>query len=435
MEPLLVGVVATVVMTLLLAVGVHVAIALAAVTLVGLSLITSVHATLSMIVNSFYTSTSDYSFVVLPLFIIMGNFAASSGVTEKAYNFASKWLSQFRGGLYLVTITACALFAAVSGSGTATTLAIGKTVLPEMEKYGYNRRLSVACVACSGTLGVLIPPSIVMVIYGIVTEEPVGPLLIAGIIPGILSALIYMVGIYIMVSIKPTLAPATVSYSWKERFKSIPGLWGVALLFGGIIGGIYAGVFTPNEAAAVGAVVAFILLVMRNRGNLLSEVKKAAWDAAMTVAMMFFIVIAATVFTKFLTVAGVLDVLLSIVKTSHLSPSALVVFFIAVCVVFGMFLSATAALLLLAPLAHNILVPLGFDGIWLGVIMVKMFELAVITPPIGLNVYIAKTLVPELEITDVFRGIGVFAFMELITVTILVIFPQLSLWLPSLMFK
>jgi C4-dicarboxylate transporter, DctM subunit len=286
-------------------------------------------------------------------------------------------------------------------------------------------------VACSGTLGVLIPPSIVMVIYGIVTQEPVGRLLIAGILPGILSALIYMTGIYFLVRLKPSLAPRAVSFSWRERLASIKGLWGVAILFGIIIGGIYTGVFTPNEAGAIGAVAAVVLLAAVGKKNLFKELKHSVWDTAMTVAMMFFIVIAATIFTKFLTVAGVLDLLISVVTESQMPKTTLLIIFIIICIIFGMFLSATASLLLIAPVAHSVLLPLGFDGIWLGIIMVKMFELAIITPPIGLNVYIAKTLVPELEITDVFRGIGIFAVMDVITVAILVAFPQISLWLPS----
>jgi len=434
MDPLLIGILGIIVMLLLLAIGVHVAISLASVSLIGLMVITNLDSTLSLITHSFYASTSNYSFVVLPLFIVMGNFAAASGVTENAYEFANKWLAQLRGGLYLVTTGASAIFAAASGSSTATTLAIGKTVLPEMQKHGYDRRLSVACVACSGTLGVLIPPSVVMVIYGIVTEEPVGRLLIAGIIPGILSAFVYMSGIYLLVRAKPGLAPKAVRFSWNERIKSIPGLWGVAVLFGIIIGGIYSGIFTPEEAGAVGALAALVLLATKAKGRFYKELKSAAWDSAMTVAMMFFIVIAATIFTKFLTIAGVLDVLLSVVSESNvLTPTMLVAIFIVVCVIFGMFLSATAALLLLAPVAHSVLTPLGFNGIWLGIIMVKMFELAIITPPIGLNVYIAKTLVPDLELTSVFRAIGIFALMDLITVAILIAFPQISLWLPSLM--
>lgn len=434
MEPQFIGILGVVGLLFLLAVGVDVAVALGAVSLVGLVILANLDAALSLISHSFYVVTSKYSFTVLPLFILMGNFASASGVTEKAYDFATKWLSQLRGGLYLVTTGASALFAAATGSSGATTVAIGKTVLPEMKKYGYDRRLSVACVAASGTLGVLIPPSVVMVMYGIVTEESIGRLLIAGLIPGIVSAVIYMGGIYLLVRLKPNLAPPAASYSWKERFQSIPGLWGVVFLFGLIIGGIYTGIFTPTEAGAIGAFAAIGLLAAKTKGDFFTKAKAAAWDTAMTIAMMFFIIMTAIVFTRFLTLAGVIEGLMSFVLNKNLSPVVILMFFFLASILLGMFLSASAALLLVAPIAHEVLTPLGYDGIWLGIVMVKMFELAVITPPIGLNVYIAKSLVPDLELVDVFRGIGIFALMDLITVAILVVFPQIALWLPSVAF-
>ena len=436
MDPLTIGIISTIIMVLLLAAGVHVGIAMGAVSLIGMAAITNMEATINYFARSFYTSTSDYSFVVLPLFIIMGNFASGSGISEKAYDFASKWLSQLRGGLYLVTIAASAMFAATSGSSTATTLSVGKVVIPEMRKAGYNMKMSIAAVACSGTLGVLIPPSTVMVIYGICTEEPVGKLLIAGILPGILSATVYMIGLYFLVRRDPSLAPPAIRYTWKERWATVPGLWGIGLLFAIIVGGVYSGITTPNEAGALGAVAALFMLAGKKKGKeLYKEIKASAWDSAMTVAMMFFIVITATTFTRFLTVAGVIDVLMAVVHKAHMPPAILVLLFIGISVVFGMFMSATAALLLIAPVAHNVLVPLGYDGTWLGIIMVKMFELAVITPPVGLNVYVSKSLVPEMDLVEVFSGVGVFVVMELFTVALLVLFPDISLFLVHLAFK
>ena len=435
MQGELIGIFGIVAFLILLAFGVHVAIALAAVSLVGLTLLTSLHGALSLMVHSFYSSTSNYSFVVLPLFIIMGDFAASSGVTEKAYDFASKWLSQLRGGLYLVTTAACALFAAVSGSATATTLAIGKTVLPEMKKYNYDRKLSVACVAASGTLGVLIPPSIVLVIYGIVTEEPIGRLLLAGVLPGVLSALVYMIGIYLLVRIKPDLAPPTMKHGWTDRVRTIPGLWGIGLLFGVIIGGIYSGAFTATEAGAIGAFVAILLLAGKTKGGFLKESRVAAWDTAVTMAMLFFIIVTAVVFTTFLTLSGVIDSLMAFASSKSISPSLMLIFFVLVSIILGMFVSGTAMILVVAPIAHHVLVPLGYDGIWLGIIMVKMFELGAITPPVGLNVFVAKTLVPDMGTLEVFQGIGAFAFMEIITIVILILFPAISTFLPTLAFR
>lgn len=434
MEPILIGIIAIVALLALIFLGVHIAIALGVVAFVGLMLITNLNSALSLTARSFYTTTSTYAFTVLPLFIIMGHFAAISGITEKAYAFASKWLSNLPAGLYLVTTGSCALFAAATGSAAATTVAIGKTVLPEMEKHGYDKKLSLGCVAASGTLGVLIPPSIAMVVYGIATEESIGRLLIAGVIPGVLSAAIYMMGMTLLIRINPKLGPPGAKYKWKERFQAMPGVWGIALLFGIVIGGIYSGVFTPTEAGAWGAFAAIVLVAIRAKKRFFGEARKAGWETAVTAAMIFFIIMTAIVFTRFLTLAGVVDAMTGFIVGGGFSPLTVLALFIFISFILGMFMSSTAALLLVAPLAHAALIPLGFDGIWLGIIMIKMFELALITPPVGGTVFVAKALVPDVPVEDVFRGIAPFAIMDLITIVILIAFPQISLWLPTIAF-
>jgi tripartite ATP-independent transporter DctM subunit len=434
MDPLAMGIIAIIILLALLAVGVHVAIAIGIVAFVGLISIGDLERALSLTGHSFYTTTSNYAFTVLPLFILMGHFAASSGVVEKAYNFVSRWLSHLPAGLYLVTTGSCALFAAATGSMAATTVAVGKTVLPEMQRLGYDRRLSVATVAASGTLGVLIPPSVPLVIYGICTEESIGRLLLAGLIPGVVSAVIYMLGISLLVRFKPSLAPERVKYKWKERFQSIPGVWGVALLFGVVMGGIYSGVFTPNEAGAIGASAAIVLLAFRTKKDFFREATRAAWETALTTAMIFFIIMTATVFSYFLTWAGVVKGVMSFIVTGGFSPFIILGFFLLIWLFLGMFMAATPVLILVAPLAHSVLIPLGFDGIWLGIIMIKMMEVAFITPPIGTGVFVAKALVPDLSLEEVFKGIAIFVVMDLLTIAILVTFPQISLWLPTIAF-
>jgi len=434
MDPLVIGIIAIIVLLVLLAVGVHVAVAIGVVAFVGLILIGDLSRALSLTGHSFYTTISNYAFTVIPLFIVMGHFAASSGVVEKAYSFVSRWLSNLPAGLYLVTTGSCALFAAATGSMAATTVAVGKSVLPEMERLGYNRRLSVATVAASGTLGVLIPPSIPLVIYGMCTEESIGRLLLAGLIPGAVSAVIYMLGISLLVHFKPSLAPARVKHKWKERFQSIPGVWGIALLFGVVMGGIYTGVFTPCEAGAVGAFAAIVLLALRTKRKFFGEAKKATWETAVTTAMIFFIIMTATVFSYFLTRAGVVKGVMSFIITGGFSPLIILGFFLLIWLFLGMFMAATPVLILIAPLAHSVLIPLGFDGIWLGIIMIKMMEVAFITPPIGTGVFVAKALVPDLPLEEVFKGIGTFVIMDLLTIAILIAFPQISLWLPTMAF-
>lgn len=434
MDPIFIGIIAVVVLLALIFLGAHIAIALGVVGFVGLILIGNLNQALSLTAHSFFATVSHYTFTVLPLFIIMGHFAAASGVSERAYNFAAKWLSNLPAGLYLVTTGSCALFASVTGSGAATTVAVGKAVLPEMEKHGYDKRLSLGCVAASGTLGVLIPPSIPLVVYGIITEESIGRLLLAGVIPGALSAAIYMLGMSLIIRFKPHLGPPATKYAWKERFQAVPGIWGCALLFGIIMGGIYSGVFTPTEAGAWGAFAAIIMVVFKQKRRFFNEAKNVGFETTLTASMIFFLIMTAMVFSQFLTLAGVVYALLDFIIGGEFSPVIILTLFIALCVLMGMFMTGTATLLLIAPIMHGVLIPLGYDGIWLGIIMVKMFELAVITPPVGASVFVAKALVPDIPVEEVFRGIAPFAVMDLLTVVVLVAFPQISIWLPTMAF-
>ena len=431
MEPLTLGILSIALLLALIFSGVHIAIAMGVVGFAGLVFIMNFSAALSVTAISFYVTGSAYSFIVLPLFIIMGEFAAASGIMVGAYRFAATWLSSLRGGLYLVTTFACALFAGCTGSSAATAIAVGKSVLPEMQRLKYNRSLSLGCVAVCGTLGVMIPPSVAFVIYAIATEESIGRLLLAGIMPGILTAIMYMVGTSILVRIKPELAPPTDRHTWSECFRSVPGVLGVFLLFSIVMGGIYTGFFTPNEAAAWGAFAA-MLLVIRKKGQFLAITKQAALETIATSAMIFLLLMTATIFTKFLTLAGFVDAMSKVVLESGFNPYVILMLFIVICIILGMFLNAGSVIILIAPLAHKALVPLGFDGIWLGVIMVKMFELAVITPPVALNLYVTQTLIPESTIGEVIHGTIPYLVMECVSIFILILFPQISTWLPSI---
>ncbi|MBI4286741.1 MAG: TRAP transporter large permease [Chloroflexi bacterium] len=430
----LLGVIGVIVMLVLIFAGVHVAIANGAVGFIGLVLTTNMQAAVLQAANIFFHTSSDYSLTVLPLFIIMGFFAGASAVSRGAFDFAFKWLGNFPAGLYLVTIGACGLLAAATGSTFTGTVAVGKSILPEMERYHYDRKLSVGCIACAGTLGVLIPPSIPFVIYGIATQESIGELLIAGIMPGILTIVVYMIGITILVRLRPELGQKAVKFTWRERFRALPGVWGVTVLFGVVMGGLYSGVFTPTEAGAIGAFASMIMLVIDRKGDSFREIRKGAAEAMMSGAMIFFILVTSVVLTRFLTVAGTVDVLTDFIE-GGLSPWVIVAVIILVSIIFGMILSATAALLLIAPIAHTVLTSAGFDGIWLGVILVKMFMLAGLTPPVALNVYVAKSLVPDMSLEDVFKGAMVWAALDLVSTIILIIFPIISTWLPSLYAK
>lgn len=431
MESGIVGIIGILMLLILIILGVHIGIALLAVGFIGLVYVHNVDAALSLTLNSFYATASTYSFTVLPLFIMLGYFAGASGVAEGGYRFAAKWFSQLRASLYVVTTGACALMAAACGDSLGPTMSVGKIILPEMLKRGYDQKLSVGCLVASGTLGVMIPPSIVFVLYGIVTEESIGKLLLAGVGPGLLTAAMFMLGMSVLVKWKPQLAPPPVKYTWKERFQVVPGTWGLVLLFGSIMGGIYTGVFTPTEAGAIGAVLAVILFSLKVKKGFFTEAKKVAWEGALTHVMIYFIIVTSIVFSRFLTLSGATNSMTDGILGGTFSPWMVFALFIFICIIMGMFMSATACVLLIAPVAHSALVPLGFDGIYIGVIMVKLWQVAVMSPPVALNVYAVKALVPEMKVGDIFRGVMPFVFLDCITLVILLIFPQISLWLPS----
>lgn len=427
-----IGIASIVALLVLLSLGVQIAAALAVVSIVGLLLTSGFKATVSLTAQTLYMFISNYSFVLVPLFILMGSFAGAAGIVRGAMRTAYTWLASVRGGLALATTLGCGFFAGVCGSSTATTAAIGKFIMPEMRRYGYDVKLATGTIAASGTLGILIPPSIVLVIYGVTCEESIGRLFIAGILPGVLSIVVYMIGITFVIYRQPQLAPPSVKFSWIERIKSIPGIWGILLIILIIWGGIYGGVFTPTEAGGISALTSFLILVSRvPPRRVWEELKVAIPEAVQTTGMVFILMVVAMLFSRFLTLAGVLDAALAFLFTREWSPIVMIFLICSVATIMGCFISAIAVLLLIAPTAHLILTSFGYSGIWLGIIMVKLFELANITPPVGINVYVVKGIAPDVPMEDIFKGIGMFAVMDVITIAILVAFPQISTWLPG----
>ncbi len=431
---LVIGIVGVVIFLVLLFAGVHIALALLGVGFIGFAILTSFGQSLNFVARAIYEQGSRYSFAVIPLFMLMGYFANSSGIVDKAFKLTSAWLSNIKGGLYWVAIATSTLFAAATGSGAAATISIGKILYPQMTREGYSRKLSLACLAASGTIGVLIPPSIPLVLYGTVTQENIGSLLLAGVIPGLLEAGIYSLGLVFLMKFKPSmlLSQETVkkkkTYTLKERLKTLPGAWGIALILIIIIGGIYSGFFTPNEAGAVGAFTTFILLILKNKKKSFGIIKENVWETASVTAMVFFIVIGSMVFSNFLTFSGIFD---AVGVVRQFSPLVALIMFIIVFFIMGMFMNSMAALLIIAPLAYSILTP-HYNGIWLGLIMVKMFEIGGITPPVGFSIFVAKSLDKDLPLEALYSGTFVFWIMDLITLAIMIALPQLVTWLPNL---
>ncbi|GAB4112435.1 MAG: TRAP transporter large permease [Candidatus Caldatribacteriota bacterium] len=433
---LVVGIVGVIIFIILLFMGVHIALALLGVGFIGFAILSSFNQSLNFVARAIYEQASSYSFVVIPLFMLMGYFANSSGIVEKAFKISSVWLKNIKGGLYWVTIATCTIFAAATGSGAAATICVGKLIYPHMVKEGYNKELSLACLAAAGTIGVLIPPSIPLVLYGTITQENIGLLLLAGIIPGLLEAAIYSLGLLFLIKVKPSMMinselqikKEEKNYTFKERIKTLPGAWGILLIITIIIGGIYSGFFTPNEAGGVGAFAALILLIIKNKQKSFNVIKNDVWEAASLTGMVFFIVIGSIVFSNFLTFSGIFDAVRVI---QSLPPLVALIIFLSVYFVMGMFMDAMAALLIISPIAYSVLIP-HYNGIWLGLIMVKVFEIGGITPPVGFSMFVAKSLDKDLPMEKLYSGTTVFWIMDLITLAIMIIFPQLVTWLPDL---
>lgn len=381
-----------------------------------------------------FTQIASWSLLPIPLFIIMGSFAFAAGITQKAYRTASNWLGWMPGGLGVATMGACAMFAACSGSSVATAGTMGRVALPEMLKYGYDKKLATGTVASGGLLGIMIPPSIVFVIYGIVTETSIARLLLAGVFPGLLTALLFSLTIILMVTRNPKLAPTRVTAAtWKARIYSLKDVWGVLLLALVIMGGIYSGTFTPSEASAVGALAALILALAQGR-RAWPEIKKAFLDTIATASMIFFLMVGAGLFSFTITMAGVPRWFAETITSLAVPNIVILTLIIGLYFVLGMFVDTISMMLITLPVVFPVILGLGYNPIWFGVLVVKFNELGLITPPVGVNVYVIKGVSPPgISLEDVFRGCIPFLITELVTLIILIAFPIISLWLPSMM--
>jgi tripartite ATP-independent transporter DctM subunit len=435
LDPATTGVLVTVLLFAALALGVHIGVALGLAGILGMYLAIGPDAALGQLATIPFSTTNSFTLAVIPLFILMGSLATQAALTTDLYRAAYNWLGRLPGGLAMATTLASAAFGAACGSSVVNAAVFTRMALPEMTKFGYSKRLSAGCIAASGTLASLIPPSILMVVYAVITEQSVGKLLIAGLIPGILSAAIYMLGIYLRAKRNPEMAPIPdVRISWNERFRSLYGVWGVMFLFLLVIGGIYAGFFTPTYAGAVGAFGAFVIVIGKrrlNRGMLIDTFK----DAGITTSTIFIIVIGGIIFARFLTYTGLVASVSDILLGLQLDPYLYLLSFAVIYLVLGMLIDPIAIMVMTLPVMFPIMTGAGFDPIWLGVISIKLAEISLITPPVGLNVYVVRSASPiPLTLEDVFAGIMPFLFLDILTLGLLIAFPQIVLLLPNLMF-
>ena len=378
-----------------------------------------------------FSFIANFPIIAVPLFLMMGYVAFHAGFTKDIYYAARVWLSQLNGGLAMASVAGCAMFAAVSGSSLATAAAMGKLAVPEMLRYKYHPGIATGVVAASGTLGSLIPPSILMVLYGIFTEESIGQLLMAGLIPGIMSAAIYMGMVWIRATINPELAPKAESVSWADRIIALKGVWSILVLFMIVMGGIYSGIVTPTEAAAAGCAGAWILGFVTGRLNKESS-KDAAIETAKQVANVFALVLGAKIFVGFIALTGVAGTLTGWATNLDVEPIWILLSLSLVFVVLGTFMDPLGMMLLTLPVVTPVIQQLGYDLVWFGVIMVKFLEIGLITPPVGLNVYVLKGVVGDaVPLETIFKGILWFLAMDVLTLVVLIMWPEISLWLPQ----
>jgi C4-dicarboxylate transporter DctM subunit len=432
MSPIIVGYICLAIMFILLFSGMPIGLVMGLVGLAGMVVLVGWDGGISLLGTIPFKSWSSYDFSVAPMFILMGALCFHAGLSQSLYRTVHNWIGHLPGGLAMATVGACAGFAAISGSSLATAATMGTVALPEMKKYGYDSALATGCIAAGGTLGILIPPSVPMIIYCILTEQSIGALFLAGFIPGILQAIFYMIVIYIVCRRNPKMGPRGSLTDLKTKFLSIKDSGPVLILFLLVIGGIYAGIFTPNEAAGVGAFAAFII-ALAYRKLTKKNFKGSLYETIQTSAMMYIMLLGALIFGYFLAASNLPKALSQYLIELSVDPWVIIVFIVIIYLFLGCVIDSMAMILLTIPIFFPVIQALGFHPIWFGIIVVRMMEIALITPPVGINVFIIKGIAKDVPMSTIFRGIVPFLYADIVHVALLIAVPSISLILPSLM--
>jgi tripartite ATP-independent transporter DctM subunit len=433
--PITIGVIGTILVFFLLFLGMPIAFSLMLVGFAGIAYLSSLEAALPVAARTVYEVSAYYPYTVIPLFIVMGGFAGSSGMTHELYRAFDKWLRKLPGGLGIATIGACAGFAAVCGSSVATAATMGTIAAPEMKRFKYHPGLAAGTIAAGGTLGFLIPPSIGFIIYGMLTEQSIGRLLIAGIIPGLILAAAYMGVVVVKVKLNPSLAPISPRpVTWREKFIALTGVWEPLAVFLVVMGGIYMGFFTPTEAGAIGAAALFLVALIKGRLNG-KNLGHALQEAVRISVMVLFLVASANVFSYFLALSTIPMKVAAWAAGLQVSPYLVHAFVILIYLFLGCFLDAISMMVLTMPVIFPVILALGFDPIWFGVIAVLMMEAGLITPPMGLNIFTVAGVVKDVPVEQIFRGALPFLLSIFAIVILITIFPALALLLPSMMLR
>jgi tripartite ATP-independent transporter DctM subunit len=387
--------------------------------------------------NAAYSSTATeildiakYTLSVLPLFVLMGNFVTRAGMSKELYRAAYTFIGHRRGGLAMSTILACAGFGAICGSSIATTATMARVAMPEMRRFRYHESFAAGAIAAGGTLGILIPPSVIMVIYGIMTETSIGALFAAGIVPGLVATALYMTAAAVTCARHPEQGPPGERSGWAERRKALAEIWSVAVLFAIVLGGLYGGWFTPTEAAGIGAAGGFVIALARRRMSL-PVLHEVLVESARTTAMLFAIVIGASLFANFVNFTTLPSDLDGFVRQFSVSPLTVIIAICGVYLLLGTAMESLSMILLTVPIFFPLAQNLGFDPVWFGILVVCVVEIGMITPPVGMNIFVLRSVVPDVATQAVWRGVMPFVAADAVRLAILIAFPIITLWLPK----
>ena len=435
MDPVMVGAIGVFLMLVIMFCRMWVGVAMMAVSFLGMVYLSDGFKAFQLLGSVPYSHVASYTMACMPMFVLMGTLLTHSNIGADLFIFVRKWMGKVRGGLAIASVGACGFFAAICGESTATALTMGKIAYPEMRKYGYSQSLAACCLVCGGTVGILIPPSVTMIIYGSLVEESIGKLFIAGIIPGILQVVFYMITILIMCHIKPSMGPTAEKAPMREKISSVRKVFPTMILFSFVMVGIYGGFFTPTEAGSLGALGALIIVVIMRRFTK-KMFAEATLDALKSSIMVFALLIGAFMFMRFMTLTGMPIYLSNLVIdfqiTHNLPPVAIIAILMIVYFVLGMFLDGMAILLLTVPIFYPIVMSLGFDSIWWGILMVRFIEMSMISPPFGLNLFVMTKAI-DTPLGVMYKGVWPFLLADVVHLALLISFPSIVTYLPSMM--
>ena len=435
-DPLIVGYAGVILLFLFLGLGVPVAVAMGAVGICGMYFGVGELFVIGQLRTLPFATVNSYGLAVLPLFVLMGVLAEASGITTEVFRTADLWLRRLKGGLYQAVIVGSAAFAAISGSTTVNAVVFSRIAFPKMVGLGYSKSLSLGAIAGAGSFAAMIPPSITMVIYAIMTEQSVGQLLIAGLIPGVVTALVYLTGINVLVRIDPKLAPdITEKVSWGERWRALGRVWPIVILILLVMGGIYTGVFPPSAAGAAGAFGAFLFALARMK-RLRGWLVGALQDAAFISCIMFMILVGGLLLSRMLVVTGVIDHLVEAITSVADTPLKFMILASVLYIILGCFLDTTSMMVVTLPFLFPAVVALDIDPIWFGIVLVKLIEISVITPPVGFNLFAVMSAVRgQATFGHVYKGVIPFIVLDLLVLALLIMYPELATWLPETMIE